>query len=110
MYLLSVCLRTVGKDEDPLSVYTFRNGFERIWKTIVEVEKLKINFNSNILKITRNSKGATIYLNDGYHKREESCDFLIWAAPVDEYLKTVDFDMDELIIFKPMQSVAYSIH
>ena len=108
VYLLSVCLRTVGKDEDPLSVYTFRNGFERIWKTIVEVEKLKINFNSNIFKITRNSKGATIYLNDIYHKREESCDFLIWAAPVDEYLKTVDFDIDELMIFKPMHSVALS--
>merc|ERR1711892_102831 len=106
LFLVASSLRAVGLDEDPLSLYTYRNGFERIWETIVDVEKLNIIFNSNITKITKNSTGSTVYHSGGL---EESCGFLIWAAPVEEYLKTVAaIDVEEGILFKDMHSVAYS--
>jgi len=106
VWLVTSSLRSVGLDEYPLSIYAYRNGFERIWETIVDVEKLKINFNSNISKITKHSNGSTIYHSAGL---EESCGFLIWAAPVEEYLKTVDaINVEEVRLFKEMHSVAYS--
>ena len=108
-FVVTSALRAVGQDKDPLSVYVLRDGFELIWKTIAEKEKLNIKFNSDIVRISRHHKGANIYLYKNFVRRRESCGFLIWAAPMEEYFKTVtDYGSDEFYIFETMAPVIFS--
>ena len=87
--VISAALRLLEADADPYSFYAFKEGFEKIWKTIVEKEELDIVYNSNIVNIARSPLGTYIHhtMGDGLHITIDWCDFLIWTPPMTEMLK-----------------------
>ena len=107
-FVLTLALRALGQSRDPFSIYVFRDGFETIWKTIAEVEKLDIRFNSDIVKVERHYNGVDIHLYNNRVRHQEACGFIIWAAPIDEYFKTVNYGYDELALFETMKPEIFS--
>ena len=87
--VISAALRLLEADEDPYSFYAFKEGFEKIWTTIVEKEELDIVYNSNIVNIARSPLGTYIHhtMGDGLYIEKDWCDFLIWTPPMTEMLK-----------------------
>ena len=87
--VISAALRLLEADADPYSFYAFKEGFEKIWTTIVEKEEMDIVYNANIVNIARSPLGTYIHhtMGDGLHISIDWCDFLIWTPPMTEMLK-----------------------
>ena len=66
----------------------FREGYEKIWKTIVEKENLDVKFNQNIDSIKRVDNRVSLEIWSGTFLKTVSCDFMIWAAPMKDFLRT----------------------
>jgi len=73
---------------EPNDVYLFRDGYEKIWKTIVEKENLNVKFHQDIYSLRRKNSKVLLKLWTGSFLETISCDFLIWSAPMKEYLRT----------------------
>ena len=73
--------------------YFLREGFEKVWKNIVEKEKLNIQFNTDIYSLRIHSNGNSILkIWEGSSLRRELCNFVIWTAPMSgllRYLQTI---------------------
>ena len=73
--------------------YVFRDGFQKIWTNIVEMEKLKVKFFQDIISVERKSDEVLLNIWDSTTSKIEnsSCGFLIWSAPMTEFLKYTFF-------------------
>ena len=60
-----------------------------IWKTIVKKENLDVKFNQDLFSVKRKDDRVLLKLWTGSSLETVSCDFLIWAAPMKEFLRTV---------------------
>ena len=89
--VISAALRLLEADESPYSFYAFKQGFEKIWNTIVEKENLDIQYNINIVNIARSHYGTYVdyTIGDSVYLKIEWCDFLIWTPPMTEMLKVL---------------------
>ena len=68
--------------------YILREGFEKVWKNIVEKENLNIEFNTDIYSIRRQSNGDSILkIWEGSSLRSELCNFVIWTPPMSGLLR-----------------------
>ena len=82
----------------------FRNGYEKIWKTIVEKENLNVKFNQVIEAVSRKYDEVVLKLWTGSYLEVVPCGFLVWAAPMKEYLRTVsDVTHQEWSLFKGLK-------
>ena len=89
--LISATLRLLEADQEPYSFFAFKEGFEKIWSTIVETEKLEVEYNTQIVNIARSHHGTYIHytVGDGIYLKLDWCDFLIWTPPMTELLKVL---------------------
>ena len=67
-----------------------RKGFMKIWKTIVRDEDLNVQFHEDIYSIQRQNDKVILNHQTGSSLKETTCGFLIWAAPVSEFLRLLD--------------------
>ena len=72
-----------------------------IWETIVEKENLDVKFNQDIYSVKRKYDRVLLKLWTGSSLETVLCDFIIWAAPMNEFLRTVsDATHQEWSLFK----------
>ena len=80
-----------------------------IWKTIAEKENLNIKFNQDLYSVKRKYDRVLLKLWTGSGLETVSCDFLIWAAPMKELLRTVsDATHQEWSLFKGLTPEIFS--
>ena len=72
-----------------------------IWKTIVEKENIDVKFNQDIYSVKRKYDRILLKLWTGSSLETVLCDFIIWAAPMKEFLRTAsDATHQEWSLFK----------
>ena len=87
-FVISLALRSIGKDEDPYRTYVLKDGFQNVWNTVVKKEKFDIRFLTSIQKIDRDKDGVKIDYRDSKSKEyTEDCGFLIWTPPMPDLLQ-----------------------
>ena len=80
-----------------------------IWKTIAEKENLNIKFNQDLYSVKRKYDKVLLKLWTGSGLETVSCDFLVWAAPMKELLRTVsDATHHEWSLFKGLTTEIFS--
>ena len=68
--------------------YFLKEGFEKVYKNIVEKENLKIEFNTDIYSLRRHGNGNSILkIWEGSSLRSELCNFVIWTPPMSGLLR-----------------------
>lgn len=67
--------------------YFLRGGFEKVWKNIVEKEKLNVKFNTDIYSLRRHNGNSILKIWEGSSLRSELCNFVIWTPPMSELLR-----------------------
>ena len=111
--LISGALRLLEADKSPYSFFAFKEGFEKIWSTIVDQENLDIQYNIDIINIARSHYGTYIHyaVGDSVYLHSEWCDFLIWTPPMTEMLKvlTTAASHEEHHYFGHMHPEIYSV-
>ena len=106
--MVSIGLRALDierpKDLEHYSVFVLKEGFEIIWKNIVNKEKLKVIYNVNIVSIRRARNGTFMsYWKDSILNTEH-CNFFVWTPPMSEFLKTLkDINHDENDLFSGLK-------
>ena len=97
-------LRALKRDTDELTVYVLRDGFEKIWKTIVDKENINIKFNTDIYSITRNENDIDMKIWEYSNLKNIKCDFLIWTPEMNSFLRTVkNASQSELSLFRGLK-------
>eukprot|EP00092_Neocalanus_flemingeri_P089300 GFUD01112994.1.p1 GENE.GFUD01112994.1~~GFUD01112994.1.p1 ORF type:complete len:612 (-),score=92.37 GFUD01112994.1:186-2021(-) len=93
--VLVVALKAIKQDNEPFSLFYLKNGYEHVWKTVAQKEKLNIRFKTEIIGIQR--KKSSVYLKtwQNFKPRTEVCDFLIWTPEASELLRTLDKPTNE---------------
>ena len=69
------------------NIYFLREGFEKVWKNIVEKENLNIEFNTDIYSLRRHNGNSILKIWEGSSLRSELCNFVIWTAPMSGLLR-----------------------
>ena len=69
--------------------FTCSDGFQKIWTNIVEKEKLDVKFYQDIISVERKTKQVILTTWDSTKSKKVpyNCDFLIWSAPMTEFLR-----------------------
>lgn len=88
--MVSLALHGLKQDKTPFSGYSLKYGFEHVWKTIVEKERLNIQFQTDITSIQRNGNSFYLKMWQNFKAQTEVCDFLIWTPEVSELLRTLE--------------------
>ena len=97
-------LRALKRDTDELTVYVLRDGFEKVWKTIVDKENINIQFNTDIYSITRNKNYIDMKIWEYSNLKNIKCDFLIWTPEMNTFLRTVkNASQSELSLFRGLK-------
>jgi len=80
--------------------YMLRNGFQNLWKNIIEKEGLNIKYNVNIIKIRRSENDIFIRNKVGRGPRTwDRYDFIIWSPEMKTSLRYWDCRKDEAYYF-----------
>lgn len=109
--ILSLVLAMKGLEnvKAPFKFYFLKNGYESLWKNIAQIEDLDIHFNADIYSVKRKSRGVDLMLRKDLLLERETCDFLIWTAPMPALLKTlVNPSYQEYSLFSSLKSVIYT--
>ena len=104
-FVVNILLRILKQDKYPYSAYVLKQGFEKVWTTVVKEEGLNVTFNVDIVGITRSNNNIT-HLDIWRDSRieTESCDFLIWTPPMSELLRVLrDPSAEEQRLFSTLQ-------
>lgn len=97
------------QDADPYSTYVLKDGYEKVWKTIVEVEKLDVVYNVDIVGVSRLSNGSQIDIWRNSRVETELCDFIIWTPPMSELLRVLRSPLEEeQRLFSSLRSEYYT--
>lgn len=83
-------LRAIKQDSEPFSIFYLKKGYEHVWKTIAEKEKLNIRFETDIVNIHRKKNSIHLKTWQNFKARTEVCNFLIWTPEASELLRTLD--------------------
>jgi len=79
----------IKQDKEPFSLFRLKHGFESIWKTIVEKEKLNIQFHTDIVSIHRKTNRIYLQTWQNFKPKTELCNFLVWTPEASELLRTL---------------------
>eukprot|EP00092_Neocalanus_flemingeri_P108385 GFUD01139200.1.p1 GENE.GFUD01139200.1~~GFUD01139200.1.p1 ORF type:complete len:607 (-),score=105.93 GFUD01139200.1:135-1955(-) len=93
--VLSVVLLAIKQEQGPFSVFILKNGFEKVWKSIFEKEKLDVRFQTDIVSLKRKTNGLYLKTWENFKAKTELCDFLIWTPEVSKLLQTLDIPTKE---------------
>lgn len=78
-------------------------------KTIVSKEKLDIKYNSDIVSVSRMYDAVGIYLYEDFSLRMDPCNWLVWAAPMEEFIRIVaDYDEEKYDMFRNTSSSVFT--
>lgn len=87
--VISLVLEAIKQDTDLFSIFSLKDGFEKIWKTIVEKENLNVHFHTDIVNIKRRENNIYLETWQNDNAQTEACNFLIWTPHASELLKVL---------------------
>ena len=93
--MVNMLLRILKQDKNPYSAYVLKQGFEKIWTTIVKEESLNVTYNVDIVGVSRTSSGTHLDIWRDSRMETESCDFLVWTPPMTDLLRVLRDPSDE---------------
>jgi len=98
-------LLRIPPENERQGFHFLREGFEKVWKNIVEKEELKIEFNTDIYSVKRHGNGNSILkIWEGSSLRSELCNFVIWTPPMPGLLRAFsDVSQEELRLLKGLK-------
>ena len=89
--------------------FDIRDGFEKIWRNIVEKEKLDVKFNQIIYSIRRKYDRVLLKIQSGTKLEVVKCGFLIWGGPINpDFLRIADATYEEWNIFKGLKPIIFT--
>ena len=108
-FMVVTALRALNRDTDKMSAYILNDGFEHVWKTIVNQEKLDVQFNTDIYSIKRTSKRVDMEIWKDSYLKTVKCNFMIWTPAMTSFLRTVeDASPSELSLFRGLKTEIYT--
>jgi hypothetical protein len=103
-FVVNILLRILKQDKHPYSAYTLKQGFEKVWTTVVKEEGLKVTFNVDIVGISRSTNGTHLDIWRNSRIETETCGFLIWTPPMADLLRVLrDPSFEEQRLFSTLQ-------
>ena len=89
--MVSLALTGLEKANDPFYIYILKEGYAKLWNTIVEKEKLNVRYNVDIASVKRSGKetGVTLGIQNGLDEDPEECDFMVWTPSMIELMKVL---------------------
>lgn len=94
--VISMALNALGVKKDPYQIYILKDGFEKVWNTIVSKENFDIRYYTNIRNIDRNEDNVILhYSESGSRVGSEECGFLIWTPPMPELVNRLSNPSNE---------------
>ena len=87
--VLTMAFIAINQDTEPFSLFSLKHGFESVWKTIAEKEKLNVQFHTDIVSIHRKKNSVYLKTWQNFKPKTEVCNFLIWTPEPSELLKTL---------------------
>ena len=89
--------------------FDIRDGFEKIWRNIVEKEKLDVKFNQIIYSIRRKYDRVLLKIQSGTKLEVVKCGFLIWGGPINpDFLRIADATYEEWNLFKGLKPIIFT--
>ena len=90
--IASALYRVCEKKEKhgPYGFYFLKDGFQKVWDTIVEQEKLNIKYNVDIHNIKQTQNNVELSIWNGSNLETERCDWMVFTPPLQEFLRLVD--------------------
>jgi hypothetical protein len=87
--MVTLALRAIKQDQSPYGIFILKNGFEKLWNTIVDKEKLNIVYNVDIVGVQQSQGNEGVLIQKWENSRivDEMCDFMIWTPPMSELLR-----------------------
>jgi len=87
--IVTLVLRALNKADDPFNIYVLKNGFEKLWRTIVKEEELNVVYNVDIVQVKKRYKSVVLKTWHNSKVMIKQCNFLIWTAPMSELLRVL---------------------
>ena len=110
-FILSMVLTALKNAKKPFASFSFKNGYEHIWRTIAKRENLTIVFQTDITNIKHCDNSICLKTWQNLEPKTEVCDFLIWTPEVTQYLRTAEkTTKDEDRLLKTLQPEVYYAH
>jgi len=88
--VLTVALTAIKQNKKPFALFSLKKGYENVWKTIAEKDKLNVRFKTDITSIERKSDGVYLNTYQNHKARSEFCDFVVWTPEGSELMRTLD--------------------
>ena len=109
-FLVAIALNAIQQDYVPYSIFIMKDGFDKVWRTVVERMGIDVIFNVDITKVSRGEAGIKLEMTTGKLEKEEmSCDWMVWTPPMQEMLKVLDQPTsEEKTLFKNMQAATFT--
>ena len=102
-FVVNILLRILKQDKHPYSAYVLKQGFEKVWTTVVKEEGLNVTFNVDIVGISRSTNGTHLDIWRNSRIETESCGFLIWTPPMADLLRVLrDPSFEEQRLFSTL--------
>ena len=89
-FVLSLVLTALKNAKKPFGQFSFKNGYEQIWRAIAKKENLTIAFQTDITNINQCYNSICLKTWQNLEPKTEVCDFLIWTPEVTQYLRTAE--------------------
>ena len=109
--MVSLALTGLGKAEDPYYIYILKEGYAKLWNTIVEKEKLDVRYNVDIASVKRSGleTGVTIGIQNGLEVDQEECEFMVWTPSMIELMKVLHAPtLKEVNLFSTLKADIHS--
>ena len=88
-FLITIALRSLQIYKATTKSFVLKEGFEKVWSTAAKREQLDVHFEVDIDVIHRSANGSELHYWKRNMQYRHWCDFLIWAAPMTEFLKNI---------------------
>ena len=86
----------LNKYEEPYGFFFLKNGFQKVWDTIVEKElKNNIHYNVDIQSIKRTQNNVDLLIWNNSKLITQKCDWMVFTPPLEEFLRLTYNDSDK---------------
>ena len=86
-FLVNMALIALKQERYPYEAYVLKNGFEKIWTTIIEKENINVKYNTDIIGVVQGAHSADLHIWRNSKVETERCGFLVWTPPLSELLR-----------------------
>ena len=84
-FLVNMALIALKQERYPYEAYVLKNGFEKIWTTIIEKDNINVKYNTDIIGVVQGAHSADLHIWRNSKVETERCGFLVWTLPMSEF-------------------------